>query len=263
MNNRLRPERTASDSDTRRPTRFVSILSGKGGVGKTVIACNLAERIASRGCRVLLVDADFGLGNVHSDMGQLEDAIEHYMEALGNLKETENYQQISRAYNNLGDTYLLKKDWDLALENLEKSIEFADKGGWFNMRAWAEANIAMVLVNMGEFDKAKTILESSLNNLEELGDRAGIGGAYQAYGVLYTKTTNWDMAILSYQKAVDIYTEINTPVSLAQCRYSLGVAYKSKGNVKRANEELRRAANLYTHLKMDDFVKKALAEISN
>ena len=65
MNNRLRLERTASDSDTRRQTRFVSILSGKGGVGKTVIACNLAERIASRGCRVLLVDADFDLGNVH------------------------------------------------------------------------------------------------------------------------------------------------------------------------------------------------------
>ena len=45
--------------------RIVSIHSGKGGVGKTVIACNLAERLASRGYRLLLVDADFNFGNVH------------------------------------------------------------------------------------------------------------------------------------------------------------------------------------------------------
>lgn len=49
----------------RSAAKIVSVLSGKGGVGKTVIACNLAERIASLGYRVLLVDADFSFGNVH------------------------------------------------------------------------------------------------------------------------------------------------------------------------------------------------------
>jgi len=44
---------------------LVSILSGKGGVGKSVIAFNLAERIASFGQRVLLVDTDFTGGNLH------------------------------------------------------------------------------------------------------------------------------------------------------------------------------------------------------
>ncbi len=51
-------------SDGRRPS-LVSILSGKGGVGKSVIAFNLAERLATHGGRVLLVDADFGGGNQH------------------------------------------------------------------------------------------------------------------------------------------------------------------------------------------------------
>ncbi len=48
-----------------RSPKIVSVLSGKGGVGKSVFACNLAERIASLGYRVLLVDADFSFGNVH------------------------------------------------------------------------------------------------------------------------------------------------------------------------------------------------------
>lgn len=45
--------------------KTVSVLSGKGGVGKTVVACNLAERISSLGYKVLVVDADFTWGNVH------------------------------------------------------------------------------------------------------------------------------------------------------------------------------------------------------
>ena len=45
--------------------KFISILSGKGGVGKSVLAFNLADQITARGFRVLLVDADFGMGSIH------------------------------------------------------------------------------------------------------------------------------------------------------------------------------------------------------
>jgi flagellar biosynthesis protein FlhG len=44
---------------------MVSVLSGKGGVGKSVIAYNLAERAATSGYRTLLVDADYACGNLH------------------------------------------------------------------------------------------------------------------------------------------------------------------------------------------------------
>ena len=41
---------------------IVTIASGKGGVGKSVFAVNLAETLARDGHRVALVDADFGQG---------------------------------------------------------------------------------------------------------------------------------------------------------------------------------------------------------
>ncbi len=46
-------------------SRVISVLSGKGGVGKSVISYNLADRLGARGDRVLLVDADFSSGNLH------------------------------------------------------------------------------------------------------------------------------------------------------------------------------------------------------
>ncbi len=44
--------------------RKIVITSGKGGVGKTTVACSLACYLASRGCRVVLCDADLGLNNI-------------------------------------------------------------------------------------------------------------------------------------------------------------------------------------------------------
>lgn len=46
------------------PSKTVAITSGKGGVGKTNLATNLALCFAASNKKVLLLDADLGLGNV-------------------------------------------------------------------------------------------------------------------------------------------------------------------------------------------------------
>lgn len=50
-------------------TRVISVSSGKGGVGKTNSVVNLAVAFSNMGKRVLLLDADLGLGNIDVLLG--------------------------------------------------------------------------------------------------------------------------------------------------------------------------------------------------
>lgn len=49
---------------SRRRARVVAVTSGKGGVGKSNVALNLAIAAARSGRRVVLIDADLGLANL-------------------------------------------------------------------------------------------------------------------------------------------------------------------------------------------------------
>ncbi len=53
----------------RRNARVITVTSGKGGVGKSSIAVNLAIALRRLGKRVIILDADFGLANIEVMLG--------------------------------------------------------------------------------------------------------------------------------------------------------------------------------------------------
>jgi flagellar biosynthesis protein FlhG len=60
---------TAIQNRAESATRVIAITSGKGGVGKTNIVANLGHTLASLGLKVLILDADWGLGNLDVLLG--------------------------------------------------------------------------------------------------------------------------------------------------------------------------------------------------
>jgi flagellar biosynthesis protein FlhG len=66
---KLREMLAGRPADGKKPTRIIAVSSGKGGVGKTNIAVNLALAYAQAGKRVVVMDADLGLANVNVVLG--------------------------------------------------------------------------------------------------------------------------------------------------------------------------------------------------
>lgn len=59
----------AKDLRQVKAARVITITSGKGGVGKSNLAVNLAVQLRKQGKRVIILDADFGLANIEVMFG--------------------------------------------------------------------------------------------------------------------------------------------------------------------------------------------------
>jgi flagellar biosynthesis protein FlhG len=68
--------------------RIITLASGKGGVGKTVLAANIGVVLAESGYNVLLFDADLGLANLDVVLGvKSEVTVQHAIDGIASLRE--------------------------------------------------------------------------------------------------------------------------------------------------------------------------------
>lgn len=80
-------------------TKFITITSGKGGVGKSTMSANMAYVLSKQGFKVALFDADIGLAN---------------LDVLLNVKTTKNILHVLKGEATLGET-VVKVDDNLTL----------------------------------------------------------------------------------------------------------------------------------------------------
>lgn len=112
--------------------RKIVITSGKGGVGKTTVCCNLGVQLARLGYRVIVADLDFGLNNVDVVLGvenravyDVSDAVEGRCRARQVLSRHPEYPTLfSVASNRVPDRYVSPQAVRLVLDTLSPQFDF-------------------------------------------------------------------------------------------------------------------------------------------
>jgi flagellar biosynthesis protein FlhG len=104
------------------PVRVISVTSGKGGVGKSNVVVNLGLALAQRGLKVLLIDADLGLGNLDILLGlsprfTLQDALASQLNLAEVIVDGPGGLKILPASSGIADLAILDEFQKLFLLN--------------------------------------------------------------------------------------------------------------------------------------------------
>ena len=68
--------------------RSIAVVSGKGGVGKSNFSTNFATMLAKEGKRVVILDMDIGMGNVHILLGKtVQYSLKDYLQGTMSIDE--------------------------------------------------------------------------------------------------------------------------------------------------------------------------------
>jgi flagellar biosynthesis protein FlhG len=120
-------------SGTPEGVRVISVVSGKGGVGKTNITVNLALSLIQMGKRVLVMDLDVGMGNVDLILGRrsqkhIMDMLENQLSVWEIIEEGKDGLQTISGGRNFGSLALITEEmlnhFMKQLQELEKFYDF-------------------------------------------------------------------------------------------------------------------------------------------
>ncbi len=112
--------------------RKIVVTSGKGGVGKTTVCCNLGVQLARKGYSVAVIDLDFGLNNVDVVLGvenlatyDVLDAVEGRCRARQALVRHPRFPTLyTLASNRAGERYVSPQAVRLVLETIAPRFDF-------------------------------------------------------------------------------------------------------------------------------------------
>ncbi|MBR7186139.1 MAG: septum site-determining protein MinD [Clostridia bacterium] len=112
--------------------RKIVFVSGKGGVGKTTLCCNLGVHLARRGLRVAVCDLDFGLNNADVVLGveslavyDIVDAVEGRCRPRQALVRHPRYSTLfTLSSNKICEKYVSAQSVRLVLDSLAPQFDF-------------------------------------------------------------------------------------------------------------------------------------------
>jgi tetratricopeptide (TPR) repeat protein len=190
-------------------------LSEAGRALEEVLSIDPFYKDASRLATQVKYRVNQSLASDYARTGQFDLAIESYQQALADMEQVGDFQEIANTYLRLGLVYGRKGEWDLANEVWERAI---------------------------------LSYRHALEYMGAMGDDPEMAEIYYNLGWLYTRKEEWDWAIECFQRALDYMEQVGDNSEMARTHRVLAECYQTQGDTDRAASHIARAYLIFTQV---------------
>ncbi|MEN9569193.1 MAG: hypothetical protein RL172_424 [Bacteroidota bacterium] len=154
------------------------------------------------------------------------------------------YRMVADAYNILGHVQLDKGNLPGALTQ----YLLAEKTGMANndieVATTANINISGIYREQNILATARHYIDKAEKNIAALSNKKIVGNFYNNKAILLELTNQFDSAIYTYNKALQIYIDVNDSNRIAIGYNNLGVVYKNKGDYDKALQSYQKVVEI-------------------
>ncbi len=220
------------------------------------------EYATKSGKPTLIADANEDYARIAWQRNKMPEALGYLQTTLSLREKVGDQKSIANCENNIGIIYWNMKNSDEALKHYRKSMamrmQLNDSAGM----AASYGNMGLIFRESGKADSADLYYRRSTQLREILGDQQALAIAYSNMAILYI-TSDPDSAILYTEKSMAAHKAFNDMYGYAGCLNNLGVAYRNKGLLEKAEEAQKEAARLSIELDNKEVMKNAFGELAS
>ncbi len=150
-------------------SKSIAVVSGKGGVGKSNFSTNFAYALLAKGKKVLIIDMDIGMGNIHILLGMTPNySLKDYLLGTKEIDEVINEAPGGLSFISGGSGLDTVLEWSLdmferlmqAFEHLQKMYDFI----LFDMGAGATQSSIELIIAVDEIIVISTTEPTSITD---------------------------------------------------------------------------------------------------
>lgn len=196
----------------------------------------LATRIGDDNLKLLTWN---GLGGLHQLLGQPDEAINYFQQALVLATTKQDRRRQALLYNNLGWTYRSSSEYAKGIQHALKAVSISTELEWSDQTALAQANLGRLYALVGDFDRARHWYNVSIEGSRQA---RRLATRYLSLGQIEFAEGRLDEALAAYQRAAALVEALEAPKLKVRVADRLVRAQLALGNIDAVERIVEQAA---------------------
>jgi tetratricopeptide (TPR) repeat protein len=202
------------------------------------------------------------VGFVYYNLGDIPRSVEYFQKALRLMEEMHNEEGIGTALNNLASIYDGQGDIVKAIEFYERALAVHEKNKNLAGQGYTLNNIGLIYHNNRQYSKALKYFYKAMTVQKEIGDKSGYSTTINNIGLVYRNLGDKTRALEYYLRSLRIQEEISDKAGILYSLNNLGALYAEMGNTQKAEEYCNQSLEMSKELGFPENIKNA-AKILN